>query len=287
MKDRFECRIRGVAFSRKYDKINSVNKMDKQTAISRVSEHDEDRMLFARLYDRLTAAERKNIPGVTCFLSPREQVLTQKLLPELQVIFFGGHSQAERAIGCWLPDYLDETFLWEPDGPVAAVRATFYEKDALTHRDFLGGLMGIGIKRETVGDIYVLRGSCDFFVTREILPYVLDNFLSAGRTRLHVEEIPLEAVELPPVSVKEIRDTVSSLRLDSLVGSGFGMARGKAADLIAAGRVSINGLPCLKQDKLLEQGDQITARGFGKVILEQVGGRTKKDRISVVLQRLQ
>ena len=87
--------------------------------------------------------------------------------------------------------------------------------------------------------------------------------------------------------MKELQGTVSSLRLDSIVGSGFGMARGKAADLIEAGRVSLNDLPCMKGDKLLREGDKISARGFGKLILAQVGGRTKKDRISIVLQRYQ
>ena len=259
--------------------------MDKQKQISRVAENDEDRVLFARLYDRLTGAEQKNIPGVTCFLSPREQVLTKRMLPELEIRFFGGHADAERAMAFWLPDYLDEQVFWEEEGPAAAVRATYFEKDQLTHRDFLGGLMGIGIKRETVGDIYVGNGTCDFLVTREILPYVLDNFLSAGRTKLHVEEIPLTALQVPLVTVKEIRDTVSSLRLDSVVGSGFSMARGKASALIETGKVSLNDLPCLKGDKLLVEGDKVSARGFGKLILTQVGGRTKKDRISIVLQR--
>ena len=261
--------------------------MDKQKQIARVAENDEDRLLFARLYDRLAGAEQKNIPGVTCFLSPREQVLVKRMLPHLELRFFGGHEQAERNICCWLPDYLDESLLWEEDGPIAAVRATYFEKDQLTHRDFLGGLMGIGIKRETVGDIYVGTGSCDFLVTREILPYVLDNYLSAGRTKLRVEEIPLEALQVPVVSVKEIRDTVSSLRLDSIVGSGFNMARGKAAALIETGKVSLNDLPCMKGDKLMTEGDKVSARGFGKLILAQVGGRTKKDRISIVLQRFQ
>lgn len=261
--------------------------MDKQKQIARVAENEDDRMLFARLYDRLVSAEQKNIPGVTCFLSPREQVLTKQMLPHLDLRFFGGPAQAERAICCWLPEYLDESCLLDSDGPIAAVRATYFEKDQLTHRDFLGGLMGIGIKRETVGDIYVKSGSCDFLVTREILPYVLDNFLSAGRTRLHLEEIPLEQLHVPQVTVKEIRDTVSSLRLDSIVGSGFGMARGKATALIEAGKVSLNDLPCMKGDKLLTEGDKVSARGFGKLVLLQVGGRTKKDRISIVLQRFQ
>ena len=261
--------------------------MDKQKQIARVAENDEDRMLFARLYDRLAGAEQKNIPGVTCFLSPREQVLVKRMLPELELRFFGGQENAERNICCWLPDYLDDSFLWDGDGPVAAVRATYFEKDQLTHRDFLGGLMGVGIKREAVGDIYVGNGSCDFLVTREILPYVLDNFMSAGRTKLHLEEVPLAALNVPVISVKEIKDTVSSLRLDSIVGSGFNMARAKAAALIEAGKVSLNDLPCMKGDKLLAEGDKVSARGFGKLILSQVGCRTKKDRIAIVLQRYQ
>ena len=72
--------------------------MDKQTQIAKVAESGEDRVLFARIYDRLTGAERKNIPGVTCFLSPREQVLTRRMLPELDVIFFGGIAEAENFI---------------------------------------------------------------------------------------------------------------------------------------------------------------------------------------------
>lgn len=261
--------------------------MDKHKCIAKVAQTEDDRMLFARLYDRLVGAEQKNIPAVTSFLSPREQVLLRQMLSPMELRFFGGTGQAERSVCCWLPDYLDESWLTGSDGPVAAVRATYFEKDALTHRDFLGGLMGIGIKRETVGDIYAGTGSCDFFVTREILPYVLDNFLSAGRTKLHVQEISLQLVQPPAVTVRQIKDTVSSLRLDSVIGSGFGLARGKAADLIAAGKVSVNDLPCLKSDKLLAQGDKISARGFGKLLLAQVGGRTKKDRISIILERYQ
>ena len=154
--------------------------MDKQKCIAKVAENEDDRVLFARIYDRIVGSEQKNIPGCTCFLSPREQVLTKRMLPNWELRFFGGHPEAEWAVCCFLPDYLDESWLLEEDGPVAAVRATFYEKDSLTHRDFLGSLMGCGIKREPVGDIYVGTGTCDFLVTREILPYVLDNLLSAG-----------------------------------------------------------------------------------------------------------
>ena len=261
--------------------------MDKQKQIALVAENDEDRVLFARIYDRLIGAEQKNIPGVTCFLSPREQVLTKRMLPHLDLQFFGGSVDAERSMACWLPDYLDVDWLSGGDGPVAAVRCTYFENDQLTHRDFLGSLMGCGIKRETVGDIYVGNGTCDFLVTREILPYVLDNLISAGRTKLHTEQISIDALAVPQVTVKEIKDTVSSLRLDAIVGSGFRMARGKASALIETGKVSLNDLPCIKPDKLLAEGDKVSCRGFGKMILSQVGGRTKKDRISIILELFQ
>lgn len=261
--------------------------MDKQKQIAKVAENDEDRVLFARIYDRLVGAEQKNIPGVTCFLSPREKVLTKRMLPHMNLHFFGGSPEAERTMACWLPEYLDDSWLAEEDSPLAAIRATYFEQDHLTHRDFLGSLMGCGIKRETVGDIYVGTGTCDFLVTREILPYVLDNLVSAGRTKLHVEQIPLDQLAVPQKTVKEWKDTVSSLRLDAIVGSGFRMARGKASALIETGKVLLNDLPCTKSDKLLTEGDKVSCRGFGKLVLAQVGGKTKKDRISIVIEQYQ
>ena len=136
--------------------------MDKQRCIAAAAETEEDRLLLARIYDKLTRAAGREIFACTGFLSLREQVLTRRLLPHLPLVFFGGCEGAERCMACYLPEYMPEADLFSPEGPVAAVRAGYYEKDALTHRDFLGSLMGLGIKRETVGDIYVSQGQCDF-----------------------------------------------------------------------------------------------------------------------------
>ena len=161
------------------------------------------------------------------------------------------------------------------------MRAAFYARDTLTHRDFLGSLMGSGIKRETVGDIYVAGGSCDFLVLREILPYVLQNLTSAGRTKLSLQEISLADIQLPQQAVKTVRDTVPSLRLDGIISSGFSISRGKAADYVSAGKAELNYLPCMKGDKQVSEGDLVSVRGLGKLRLEKVGGNTKKGRISI------
>lgn len=258
--------------------------MDKQRAIAAAAETEEDRLLLARIYDKLTHGQDRNIFAATGFLSPREQAMTRRLLPHMDLTFFGGCEGAERCLACYLPEYLTEDCLTD-DGPVAAARAAYYEKDTLTHRDFLGSLMGAGIKRETVGDIYVSAGTCDILVTRQILPYLLEQWDSAGRTKLHLSAIPLAEVRRPAAEKREIRDTVPSLRLDCLVGAAFSMARGPAGQLIAAGKVAVNDLVCLKGDRQLKEGDRIAVRGFGKAELAQVGGATRKGRLSVTLAR--
>ena len=259
--------------------------MERREKIAKLAQSKEDEVLLARVYERITLAAQRNVPASSCFLSKREQMLVQELLRGEIFQFFGGAELSEREICCYLPDYLDESWLSSPDGPIAAVRASFFEEDKLTHRDFLGSLMGSGIKRETVGDIYVASGSCDFLVLREILPYVLQNLVSAGRTKLHMEEIPLESLHIPQQAVKTVRDTVSSLRLDGIVSSGFSISRGKASDYIAAGKAELNYLPCTKGDKPVSEGDLISVRGLGKIRLEAVGGNTKKGRISIEISR--
>ena len=145
--------------------------------------------------------------------------------------------------------------------------------------------MGAGIGRETVGDICVGKSSCDFFVTQEIAPYIEQNFLSAGRTKLSLSRIPLREADIPEPEVKEIKDTMASLRLDSVISSGFRIGRSLAAQYVTTGKAAIDGLPCEKPDKVVAEGMKISVRGLGKIKLHAVGGRTKKDRISVVIHR--
>lgn len=259
--------------------------MDKQRCIAAAAETDEDRLLLARIYDKLTRAAGREIFACTGFLSPREQAMTRRLLPQLPLVFFGGCEEAERRMACYLPEYLPEAYLSSPEGPAAVVRAVYYEGDTLTHRDFLGALMGAGLKRETIGDIYVSAGQCDFLAARQVVPYLLENFTGAGRTRLRLTTVDLAQLQRPPAEKREIRDTVPSLRLDCLTGAAFSMARAPAAQAIAAGRVAVNDLVCLKGDRQLKQGDRIAVRGMGKAQLAAVGGTTKKGRISVVLER--
>lgn len=254
--------------------------------IEKIAKTPEDRVLLAKLWDKICGGIRKNIPANTCFLSPRELEMAKFLFGETEGLHtFGGYPEAERKMLVYLPDYLDETALYGEASPLVCLRAAFYPEDTLTHRDFLGALMGAGIARETVGDICVGKGSCDFFVTAEIAPYILQNFPSAGRTKLRLTPIALNQVAVPEPETKEIKDTLASLRLDSVIAAGLRMSRSAAAEYITAGKAAIDGLPCEKPDKLLWEGAKISVRGLGKIRLATVGGQTKKGRISVIIHR--
>ena len=254
--------------------------------IDKIARTPDDKVLLAKIWDKINTGIRKNIPSNTGFLSPRELDMTRYLFGQPEGLYaFGGYPDAERQMLIYLPDYLDESTLTGNDSPLVCLRAAFYEGDTLSHRDFLGALMGAGIARETVGDICVGKDSCDFFVTAEIAPYILQNFISAGRTKLRLSQIPLSQVSVPEPETKEIRDTLASLRLDSVISAGFRIGRSLATQYVTAGKAAINGLPCEKPDKVVEEGAKLSVRGLGKIKLKSVNGQTKKGRISVVIDR--
>ena len=258
--------------------------MDRQTLLDRTASSGEERVLLARVLDKYEQMERRNIPTATAFLSEAEQAGAQRLLNAAGIrdcyVWNGGYPGAGRKLLQFLPDWAEE------DGsPIACIRASFRGEGRPTHRDCLGSLMGLGITREKLGDILVSDSSCDLIAAPEIVPFLVHNWDSAGRTKLSVSEIRPEELLVPEQKVQVLRDTVMSLRLDAVAATGFGMSRGKAAELIRAGRVQLNHTDCCKPDRPVAQGNVITARGFGKCLLAEVGGLSKKGRVAITVHR--
>ena len=263
--------------------------MDKTTLLDRLGVTGEDRLLLAKVLDRARQASDRNIPAATDVLSPQQQMQTCDLLrlagiPETGWVRLGGYEGAERNLFLFLPDWLEPEDA-ASQSPIRCLRATFRAEEKLSHRDFLGSLMGMGIVREKLGDILVGPDSADLVVLDTVADFLLQSWPSAGRAKLTVKEIDSAHIHIPRVQCQEVRDTVSSLRLDAVASTGFRMARGKAADLITSGRVQVNWRECTKPDKLLSAGDTVSARGFGKFELTEVGGVTKKGRTAIVLKR--
>ena len=263
-----------------------LNREYRAGLIRKYARSPEDDELLARLLDKVDIHERSGLMQHSRFLSERDRLCCEPVLRELGVraVFWGGYMEAERTVLILPAEWQSEdSVIQDENCPAAVLRASFRAEEGLSHRDFLGALMGLGIERDLVGDIIPREGSCDIVLLREIAPYVLQNLTSAGRASLTLSEIP--EAEAREAEFRLIRDTVASLRLDAVVGCGFALAREKAAAAIRSGKVFLNGMECLKPDRLVEAGTRVSLRGLGKIELSEIGGLSRKGRTQIVIKR--
>ena len=153
--------------------------MDKSKLLDRAGATGEDRLLLAKVLDRAEQAGARNIPAATDFLSPQQQMQTLDLLrlagvPETGYMRLGGYEGAERNLFLFLPDWLEPEDA-ASQSPIRCLRAVFREEEKLSHRDFLGSLMGMGIVREKLGDILVGPGSADLLVLDTVADFLLQS----------------------------------------------------------------------------------------------------------------
>lgn len=263
--------------------------MNKNEIAGKYAADQEVRLILVQVLDKMNKAQQKNILTVTRFLNEHQRAVAEQMIKDFgnpAHIFYGGYDGAQRTVLAFLPDYMEPEYITGEDvNPLSLIRAKYPAANSLTHRDFLGGLLGTGIKREMIGDILVSGISCDIVILKEVLPYLESSFNSAGRAKLDISVVPLGAINVPEAKFKTINDTVASLRLDSVVSSAFSISREKAADAIRAGKVFLNHLECYKNDKQVNEGDCITVRGMGKAVLQHVGSTTGKGRIRIVIAK--
>ena len=241
--------------------------------------------MLAKVLDKYSACADKNYIQTTRFLSLHDCIIAETALRGEKArgyTLWGGYEDAERKLIVFYPDYLDEENAIAESG-ISVIRARF-RPGTVTHRDILGSLMNIGITRECLGDLLTHEDFCDIICVSETAAFILDNLFRAGH-----ETLRLEPLDGPPAEKEEkyklIKDTVASLRLDAIVSSGCSVSRGNAAALISSGRVKVNGFECLKSDKPVGEGDSISVRGYGKLLVESVGGVSRKGRTIIELKK--
>lgn len=264
--------------------------MSKRDILAHLAVDDQSRMALARVLDKAEYAQTRSVPAHSQFLTDGEQALAGQALAAAgagRYRLWGGYEGAERKVCVFLPDWLEDL---EPDGeedPLAAVAVKVPQDAKLTHRDYLGSLMGLGLDRDGLGDILTGESGCQVVCLKTLLPTLLTQWTETGRHAVQVRALSLGELKPGERDVKIRRETFQSLRFDAVAAAGFGISRAKAASLISSGRVQLNHLPCTKPDKLLEQGDSLTAKGLGKCVLARVTGESRKGRIMAEMERYQ
>ena len=254
----------------------------------------EGSILRAYISENIEKAQRENIPSaVSKFLDSASLSAAAALARSTagRFIFWGGFEGAERVIMLSVPDYIDsddpnEIFTVYADGcPLSAVRVEKDKFSDIGHRDYLGAVMGLGLTRESVGDICVQPDGCDIIALPNAAKYIEDNLTGAGRATLKAKQIPLEEVRAPQVNTKETSITVASPRLDAVAGEIFSLSRSAAAQAIASGAVTVNDEQVLKADRRLSPKDKIVLRGKGRAILGEEFTQTKKGRVRIGVKK--
>ncbi len=245
-----------------------------------------DRQLAARVLDRISQVQKSYEIVFTHFLDPHQQRVAQQIVRsfvDLEYQCFGGYEVAERCLLAIFPDYMDVN---EAAFPLQLLKISgnmTYHK--VNHRDYLGGILGLGITREMMGDLLVMDEGCQVIVKQEVADYIYSNLEQVGRVNVAVERREMNELILPSFETKVIRTTVSSLRLDAVASAGFALSRTKVVPLIKGEKVRLNWETKRDPAATIQEGDVISIKGKGRIKVEEVGGETRKDRLFLCLKR--
>lgn len=240
---------------------------------------DEQRLFLSKIEDMAVSVQKGRYCSFSHFLSLEEQMICENVASKynLCVKKYGGYADAERAMVSFYENDEPEDYAFLCD----VVCFPCERFDELSHRDVLGALMSLGIKREMIGDIIFLDRLCIFFVCSSMSEYVLQNLVSVRKYRINPEIYVGEVVYKR--QYETVFCTVTSMRLDCIVSQVASMSRSSAAEYIEAGVVNLNGCQCLKKDKLVDVGDVLSVRKKGKYKIGEIIGKTKKDRIKLTI----
>lgn len=238
---------------------------------------EANRIQMRRILDKLERVVRNHEIQYTDFLDPYEVKLSESILNRFDLDYFaeGGTENAERRVLCIFPEYIAAADI---EKPIAAIKIKgSFKFNSISHRDYLGAIIGTGIKREKLGDIYVSEKSAVLILQREILDYIKLNLTKIGKETVQIEEIEFGDIEIPEQDYDEKVIFVSSPRLDSVISEIYGMSRAKSKATIAAQKVKLNW--CLTEDSTskVSAGDMISVKKLGRSkVLEELG-KTKKE----------
>ncbi len=258
--------------------------MDRQAILKKL-EQPEEKLLAAKAMDQADFSLRHFALAFTDFMDPKMSGILEeefRRVPDLNIVAFGGAADCERRMFAFSPDYME---IRHEDFPLKAVKIQtnlkFAEK--LSHRDYLGSILGLGIDRGKMGDIFLYDDFTAAFVREEIADYIALNLTKVSRTKVTCEVTSPGDITLPAKEIQETRQTVSSLRLDCILGAAFKLSRGKAKEYIEGEKVNVNWRSINHTSFVIKEGDMISVRGLGRIRVMEIGGRTKKDRIAVTL----
>lgn len=254
----------------------------------------EDKYLVSRVLDKIQFVNTKNKIEFTDFLDEYQSKVVKQALNIMKISnyeIYGGYEEAERKMCIIYPDKLQEVFQnkrFDFVNIFSVIRILLSKEmyDKYSHRDYLGAIMKLGVKREKIGDIIVSKDGADILVNKDIERFLMDNLKELKRfSKSEIFKIKLEELRKSEIKFEELSIIVSSIRLDAVVGELLHVSRTKSLEIIKQERVFVNFEMENKSSKVLKKGDIITVRGKGRFIIDEQVGITKNKRIKLLIKK--
>lgn len=257
-----------------------------------ISDNDE-KLLFSKIFDQCVFAEKKREPQFTQFIDVARCNTFEKAFSNYENIIvksFGGYCEVERKmLGFFPKSYCDnEIEIENSEFPIVLLmisrRHKKFGQENLSHRDYLGSILGLGIGREKIGDIIVHEDEAVCFIHESMSDYIIFNLEKISKTYVKVELLEEYDEIIPKMLEKKIENkntTVSSLRLDTVLSKVFSLSRSKAQELIKREKVFVNWRIVTNVSLEISENMMISARGFGRFRVGTIGGLNKKNKIAL------
>ncbi|MDO4325586.1 MAG: YlmH/Sll1252 family protein [bacterium] len=243
-------------------------------------------LLEKRIQELARISYERDIPVHTDFLSLNEQTIfhsAKASFPPVSVEITGGYDEAERKVVCFLPSY-EEKCSYYPFCCVKIVPLNDKFAEALTHRDYLGALLNLGIERAKVGDIVIEGHTAYCICMRDMADFIVSELSRVRHTSVYGTVMECQDFDRKPNTV-EIEGSVASIRLDALLPVAFQTSRTKLVPLFAGEKVFVNGRMETSGSFTPREGDLISVRGYGKFRYIGIKNTTKKGRLFVQIQK--
>lgn len=267
--------------------------MNKQEILNKY-DNEEDKLLVSRVLDKLEFVQKKNSIETTDFLDMHQKTVAEKVLKSQKItnyICYGGYSNAERVMIIIYPEKLEDVFnnnQYDFNNIVKVIRVILPNemKGKYSHRDYLGAVIKVGLKREKVGDIIVNLDGADLIVSKDISKYIVDSFKELTRfSKSDIYEESIEKLNITEPKTEVLNIIIPSMRMDSIVSELIRTSRSKALEIINAERVFVNSEVITKNSKMLKENDMITVRGKGRFKIIRILNSTKKGNLVLEVEK--
>ncbi len=245
----------------------------------------QDEYLKSNISNMVQTAQFKYYAKFTDFLDERQQAIAVKHLKTLgyqNYSFFGGAEDCERTmLGIFSPNASTDSCVF----PIKTIQIEYSDRVEISHRDCLGALMGLQIKRSSIGDIIIADGKAIFFVTDDIASFILLNLNKVSKANVKVSINEGKLIEKKQ-GFDIIEGTVSSLRLDCVVSLLTSKSRSVSAQMIQSQMVKVNHFDIENVSYMIKPNDVVAIRGKGKFIIGSETKLTKKNRLYITVKKL-